>query len=151
MASITAEPTLRPWRRYLRLSSRGLIVVVLIIGGCLGWLVRGARIQRDAVAAIERGGGHVEYDWEWNDGGKIAGGVPRAPRWLVERIGVNYFGHVTSDTYSPASRALNSDVQFAEIHRFTRLQRLVSPGGQTYWQIGLTPWKRLRSSQSGLA
>ncbi len=29
-----------PWRRFLRFSVRGLIVLVLVIGGCLGWIVR---------------------------------------------------------------------------------------------------------------
>jgi hypothetical protein len=35
----------RPWRRYLRFSVRGLIVLVLLIGAGLGWTVRSARIQ----------------------------------------------------------------------------------------------------------
>jgi hypothetical protein len=45
------------WRKFLRFSVRGLIVLVLVIGAALGWFVRGARTQRDAVAAIERAGG----------------------------------------------------------------------------------------------
>jgi TRAP-type C4-dicarboxylate transport system permease small subunit len=42
----------RSWRRWLRFSVRGLIIVVLLIGGWLGWLVRSAHVQRDAVVAI---------------------------------------------------------------------------------------------------
>ena len=39
-ASMSAGRVARPWRRYLRLSVRGLIVLVLVIGGGLGWMVR---------------------------------------------------------------------------------------------------------------
>jgi Leucine-rich repeat (LRR) protein len=67
-----------------------------MIGGGLGWLVRSAQIQRDAVAAIVTAGGSVKYDWEWNNGDDIRDGKPWAPRWLVDLIGVDYFGHVTS-------------------------------------------------------
>ncbi len=90
-----AKPVSRPWRTYLRFSVRGLIVIVMVIGGWLGWIVRSARIQRDAVAAIENAGGSVSYDWEWNNGKGIPGGTAWAPRWLVDLIGVDYFGHVT--------------------------------------------------------
>ena len=48
-----ARPVRRPWRRSLRFSVRGLIVLVLVIGAGLGSLVRSARIQREAVAAIK--------------------------------------------------------------------------------------------------
>ena len=51
----------RPWRRFLRFSVRGLIVVVLAIGGCLGWVDRSAGIQREAVARIRGAGGFVFY------------------------------------------------------------------------------------------
>jgi hypothetical protein len=29
----------RPWQRYLRISLRGRIVLVLVLGGALGWIV----------------------------------------------------------------------------------------------------------------
>jgi hypothetical protein len=44
---------------------RGLIVLVLIIGVCLGCIVHVVRIaqrQRDAVAAVRKVGGSVLYD-----------------------------------------------------------------------------------------
>jgi hypothetical protein len=89
-----AKPLSRPWRRFLRFSVRGLIVIVLVIGGWLGWIVRSARIQREAVATIANYGGTIKYDWKWN-GNDIPGGRPRAPRWLVDQIGVDYFGRVS--------------------------------------------------------
>jgi hypothetical protein len=78
----------------LRFSVRGLIVVVLLVGGWLGWLVRTARIQREAVAAIEAAGGEVRYDWEWSNGNNIRGEKPWVPRWIVDQIGVDCIGHV---------------------------------------------------------
>ena len=32
---IQPEPVSRPWRRYLRFRVRGLIVLVLLVGGCI--------------------------------------------------------------------------------------------------------------------
>jgi hypothetical protein len=72
--SSESDPTPHPWRRFLRFSVRGLIVIVIVVGVALGWIVREAHIQRDAVAAIEKAGGSVRYDWEsW------------VPKWLSGR------------------------------------------------------------------
>jgi hypothetical protein len=66
----------RLWRGFLRFSVRGLIVPVLVIGAGLGCVVRSARIQREAVAAIQRAGGSVTYGWEWNNGNTVPRGKP---------------------------------------------------------------------------
>jgi hypothetical protein len=117
-----AKPVARPWQRFLRFTVRGLIVLVLVIGGGLGWLVRSARIQREAVAAIEKARGGVSYDWEWSNGKSIRGGKPSAPQWLVNLIGVDYFGHVTLvvlfDSNTPGDAALD------RVGRLTRLEEL---------------------------
>ena len=87
-----------PWVRYLRFSLRGLIVLVLVIGGGMGWLVnitRDASVQRAAVAAIKRTGGNVKYEREWKDGNSSWNGEPWCPAWLVDRIEIDYFGSVT--------------------------------------------------------
>ena len=91
--TMPAEPVLRPWRRFLRFSVRGLIVVVLVIGMGLGWIVRSARIQRDAVAELSEvksmsrtiGSGTTR---------KIDDSRPPGPGWLVAALGVDFFGHV---------------------------------------------------------
>ena len=49
-------------------SVRGLLVFVVAVGAVLGWAVRGARIQREAVKAIENNGGGAFYDWQWKGG-----------------------------------------------------------------------------------
>ena len=41
--TMPAEPVPRPWRRYLRFSVRGIIVVVLVVGGWLGCLSAAAK------------------------------------------------------------------------------------------------------------
>ncbi len=97
-----------------------MIVLVLVIGGWLGWVVRLAHNQRDAVAAIERVGGRVSYDWEWSDGISVLGGKPSAPRWLTGLIGVDYFGHVTSVRLG----RFESSSIVSQIGGLARLQRL---------------------------
>ena len=60
----------RPWRWYLHLGVRQLMLVVLAVAGCLGWWLHRARVQRQAVAAIQAARGWVKYEWD----------VPGAPR-----------------------------------------------------------------------
>jgi hypothetical protein len=43
------------------------MVLVLVIGALLGWMARRARVQREAVAAIQKAGGMVGYNWEWKE------------------------------------------------------------------------------------
>jgi Leucine Rich repeat len=93
----------RPWRRYLRLSVRGLIVIVLLVGAWFGWLVRSARIQREAAAVIEQAGGMVTYEFGWDDNPKSKWtdnsppkGKPSAPKWLGDALGIDYFSRVCS-------------------------------------------------------
>ena len=118
-----AESVSPSWTSFLRFSMRGLLVFVLVIGAGLGWIVREAHVQRDAVAAIQGAGGAVRYDWEWRDGKNIPGGKPWAPRWLVDRIGVDYFGHVTA-AVSHHMSAATSDAVIAQVGRLTRVQSL---------------------------
>jgi hypothetical protein len=90
------KPVSYAWRRRVRFSVRGLIVTVLLIGAWAGSIVRSARIQREAVAALQKEGNHVAYNWEWSNGGSVPRGRPWVPRRLVDLLGVDYFGHVTS-------------------------------------------------------
>jgi len=114
-----AEPASRPWRRYLRFSVRGLIVLVLVIGGWLGWLVRGAHIQREAVAGITRACGSVKYDYGWTNGNYIPGEKPSKPGRLAALIGVDYFGHVTEVWLFSSSTT--ADAALVQVGRRTQL------------------------------
>jgi hypothetical protein len=116
-----AGPVSRPWRRFLRFSVRGLIVIVLVIGVGLGWVVRQAHVQRDAVAAILRAGGVVEYDWQRRNRKSIPGGEPSAPRWLVHLIGGDYFGHVTAVWLSHMKE---TDATLADVGHLVRFGEL---------------------------
>ncbi len=89
------KPASRSGRSLLRFSVRGLIVLVLLLGGSMGWIVRSARIQRDAVAAIMRAGGLVKYDQGWTKTNLVHSARVPKPGWLVNRIGVDYLSHVT--------------------------------------------------------
>ena len=61
---MTVTPPAPPARRRsrIRLSARGLTILVLVLGAGLAWVIRPARMQRDVVKAIQRLGGNVTYD-----------------------------------------------------------------------------------------
>jgi hypothetical protein len=80
-------PTRRLWWSYVRFSVRGLVVLVLLAGGILGWIVQQAHVQRDAVAVIRRANGNVEYALNPNRS-------PWLLRWLSGRLGIDYVSHV---------------------------------------------------------
>ncbi len=103
-----AKRVSRPWRGYLRFSVRGLIVVVLVIGVWLGCVVRPARIQREAVAALVQEGNRVEYNRQRNKNSLVLA-RPRvlSPYWLVGLMGLDYFPHVTSVTLvTPSAKTM---------------------------------------------
>jgi Leucine Rich repeat len=115
-----AKPISRPLRRFLRFSVRGVIVLVFVIGGWLGWFVRGARIQRDAVAAIEKAGGVAAYESRLYHGHFPR--VTRAERWrdwAANLIGIESFDDVTY-----VRLGSGSDSELILVGRFSRLWRL---------------------------
>jgi hypothetical protein len=111
-----------PWWRYLRISVRGLIVLVLVLGGALGWIVNRAEVQRNAVAAIERAGGSVKYEWEWKDGRPNPSRTPRWPRWLVDYIGPNYLAHIAEAELARGG----SDDQVLPVGKLKSLETLLN-------------------------
>ena len=60
-SSETKSVARRRRRRYLRIGLRGLMVLVLVLGGGFGWLARRVNVQRDAVAAVKSGA------WRYRD------------------------------------------------------------------------------------
>jgi hypothetical protein len=73
-----------------------MMAVILASACVMGWIVHRARVQREAVAAIHRANGFTWYDWRVveNGGLSVSPGTPRGPRWLVDALGVDYFGSV---------------------------------------------------------
>jgi internalin A len=95
MRNTGAEPV----RHRLTLSLRIFMVLVLVVGGWLGWRVRRASFQRRAVAAIRESGGWVWYDYQLVHlpGGQdrfLRNAKPWAPGWLRRSIGDEYFQEV---------------------------------------------------------
>ena len=117
-----ASPQSHPLRKYLRISIRGLIVLVLVIGTWLGWVTRSARIEREAVAAIYNDRGMALYDWELSQGKYSPSGRPWAPLWLVDLVGLEYFGHVHQVRFWGAWW-LTEDV-IVHVGRLAQLQKL---------------------------
>jgi hypothetical protein len=96
-----------PRIRWKTISLRGLLLLILAIALWLGWIVQKSRQQREAVAALQKFGGFVHYDWEFVDGpvkvprgnslwmpswGKLTSGrKPWAPDWMRRALGDEYF------------------------------------------------------------
>ena len=117
-----SKPISRPRRRLLRFSVRGPIVLVLVIGAWLGWIVRIARIQSEAVKAIRQSGGWVSYYSEMGKGTLFLGEIPGIRKWLSDFIGVDYFDQVSSVLLDSQSPTL--DATIAQVGRLTELDSL---------------------------
>jgi hypothetical protein len=96
--------------------------MVLIVGAGLGYVVRGARIQRDAVAAITAAGASVQYDWEWSLNRRPSAGVLSPQPWIVDLAGIDYWGSVTEVTFMLTDPV--SDASLAHVGSLNRLQSL---------------------------
>ena len=63
---------------------------MLLIGGWLGWIVRSARIQRKAVAAITRADGYATYDVNSNNKAFPWNRTLNWRKFIGEYIGIDY-------------------------------------------------------------
>jgi Leucine-rich repeat (LRR) protein len=109
-------PGKRSWWRYLRLSVRGLMLVVLAVAGCLGWWLQLARVQRQAVAAIRGAGGTIWYEWDVPDDP----GTPGWRRWVAEHVDVDLTSNVVDVGLSPRC----SEAELAQVAQLDRLESL---------------------------
>lgn len=148
-------PSTRPRSRRLRIvvSLRTLMLLVIVIGGGLGWVVYRARVQRETLAAIRRSGGAYDYEWNYHrelgpKGYFVAmstpDGQPTAPAWLVNTLGVDYFGKVTRVQV----RNRVSDSMLHGIGQMTALQDLLLVGGSTSTPSGLDRLHKLAKLNS---
>ena len=89
----------------------------------MAWDARshGAHVQSDAVATIKNTHCQVVYEWDVTDGHITLRGKPWRTTWLVDLIGIDYFGHVTQVhlTYTASI-----EVAMAPIGRLVRLRVL---------------------------
>ena len=74
---------MRPLWYLPRVSVRALMILVLLVGGGFGWTVHQctARIQREAVAAIEQAGGYVFYDCDRDPKRIVTVRTPAYNKW----------------------------------------------------------------------
>ena len=119
-ASRSASP--RRWRP--RLSLRVSMVVVLMVGGTLGWQARRAAIQRRVVTQIRAIGGTIVYDYELDSTGNYRENPqPWAPSWLRQITGDELWQDVAGVTlYAPQGKTLTIDM--ATVEAVAALDRL---------------------------
>jgi hypothetical protein len=128
-ASRTGQPRLTPRRRplFFRVSVRGLLLLVLVIGCGLGWIVqfvRAGQAQRRAVAAIYQAGGWVVYDTVWDEDQNTSTWKARWPRWLVDQLGVDYFGNAVFINLDDRG----TDDVLTHVEKLKHLKQLHRPG-----------------------
>jgi hypothetical protein len=108
----------------MRFTLRLLMVIVLAFGVWLGWVVRCARFQREAMIAVQRsiartGYGVLIYDWQYQGGVVKGSGKFQWPAWLVDRLGIEYFQRITW-----ASLCNPSEEELLPLARLGGLERL---------------------------
>jgi Leucine-rich repeat (LRR) protein len=87
-------PALESRSPILCVTVRGLILLVAGLAGWLGWIVHNARAQHDAVVAITKAGGFVEYRRTdlsaLGSGGKQ---IRKTLDWMLPFVGRDYIDH----------------------------------------------------------
>ncbi len=84
------------WRRRRAIAST-LVVAALSLVVLYGSWESVVGPQRDAVAAIQKAGGSVAYDWEWANGRPAPPGAqPPWRSWVVKTFGPDAFGRVVA-------------------------------------------------------
>lgn len=125
------KPSLRP-------TVRTPMALVLMVAIAFGWIGHEARTQRMAVAATKRSGGEVTYSWQ-KFVGTFPRGAPPASRWLVDQLGCDYFGHLTTVVLNgPAA----TDDTTRQVARLGRVRGLI-PDDTTVTDSGLAPLRGL--------
>lgn len=92
----------RPKRHWLQFSLGSLLLLITVLAAWLGWQVNRVRRQREAIALVERLGGEVYFDYQFDEDvpmGRFLTFPDRkssAPDWLRRLIGDDFFRHVAS-------------------------------------------------------
>jgi internalin A len=149
----TASPPRKPWYRRLafRISVRTLIVLVLVVGVGLGWIGHRARVQRQAVAAIEKAGGAVSYDFQWYGLGIDPQTQPPEPwpKWLVDAVGIDYLSNVVDARFRGSEATDELMVEVGHLDHLKSLSLSYKSGGKIIGD-GL-PYINVRMTDAGLS
>ena len=115
-----------PLRGWLTVSIRAMMCVVLVIAIGLGWVVRRAHAQREAVAEIRRLHGIFTYDWRISNDRIARNSTPPGPKWLRQLVGDEPFQQVVSvmlARHQTANQTAN-DATLAYLEGLTGLKQL---------------------------
>jgi hypothetical protein len=123
-AVASPEPAVgrRP-RRWLRLSVRALLCLIVVIACGLAWLtqfIRAGRAQSACVRKIQGAGGWVVYDLDWNNDATRHVIAPKWPRWLIDTVGRDYLSNVVFVTLHDRG----SDAVLAAVGRLNHVKQL---------------------------
>jgi hypothetical protein len=78
----------------LRITVRGLILLVAGLAGWLAWIVHNARAQHDGVVAITKAGGFVEYERaDLSALGTCGKQIRKTLDWMLPFVGHDYIDH----------------------------------------------------------
>jgi hypothetical protein len=109
----------------MRVSVRTMIALVLTIGIGLAWVIndgrRQARLQREAVRAIEASGGFVWYDWQWKNGNVVPHAKPPRPGRLALFLRDHSPGTVVSILVPDESRSAGLLVHVGQLRGLEEL------------------------------
>ena len=110
-------------RRWPRLSVRALLCLIIVIACGLAWLtqfIRAGRAQSACVKEIQRAGGWVLYDLDWNNDATGQMIAPKWPRWLIDAVGRDYLSNVVFVTLHDRG----SDAVLAAVGRLKHVKQL---------------------------
>ena len=143
-----------PRRRFLHLSVRALMVVVLVLAVGLGWIANRSHPRRVAVAKIREAGGSVKFDYEFANSKPIKGGASPYPNWARKALGDESFHNIVQASLPLAKHdAKESKDLMAALARLDRLETLYisdlpRDGGGLAPLAGLTRMKTLTLARS---
>ena len=107
---------------------RSILVLILVLALLLGFtvqMVRSAKLQTDAVAAIASAGGNAYYDQGYRPKSLLFVPCEAIRRWSSDRIGPDYFYRV----YEVSANCRNSDGVMEQVEHLDGL-RCLRLGGQ---------------------
>jgi Leucine-rich repeat (LRR) protein len=146
------NPAEAPVRRRYTLSLKLLMLLVLVIGGGLGWTANRLQSRRRAVQAVRKVNGTIFFDYQFSSAELDANRKPPLPAWLVRLLGEEFFFDVTRVYRLDLSHADPTAARAAleAIHGFDHLEalRLVNPPPGTRLS-GLSELSQLEISLTG--
>ena len=142
------EPSPPRRRCLLALGLRGLMILVLVIGGAIGWVVSRAREQREIAEAIVEAGGNYSYDHELQERAERFNYRRRTPTWLDKTLGPDYFRTITHvilrNDPMGNKQVWADDALMARIGRLRHLTTLTVDGNPGVTGAGLAELRGLR-------